>query len=85
MKIVKMETVAYDPSSKILTISGVNRFSKKKTNSVFIEDEAKFIEILHHLLANSTTSSINYANGIQPTPKKVKKKNEETQEQAAPK
>jgi len=69
MKIVKIDTINYDPHSKLLSISGVNRFSKKKNNTVFIEDEAKFVEILHHLLANSGASSVNYVDGVQPESK----------------
>jgi len=84
MKIAKIETVTYDPATKILSVSGVNRFSKKRNNAVFIEDEAKFLEIVHHLLASSETSSVNYVDGIQPDTKKKKAKKAQKPEVQTP-
>ncbi|MBN9047225.1 MAG: hypothetical protein J0H18_16390 [Rhizobiales bacterium] len=60
MRIVKVETVTYDPEAKTLSFSGVNRFSRHKQASIFIEDDVKFIETIHQLLANSDTASVDF-------------------------
>ncbi|MDG9793144.1 hypothetical protein [Brucella anthropi] len=61
MRIVKVKTVSYDPKSSTLTFSGLNRFSRPKEASIPIDDDVKFIEIIHQLLANTEHSSVDTA------------------------
>ncbi len=72
MRVVKVNTVAYDPQSRTLSFSGLNRFSRPKEVSLFIEDEIKLIEVMHQLLASSVHTSINLADELK-TAKKQKK------------
>ncbi|ASV83726.1 hypothetical protein CES85_4509 [Ochrobactrum quorumnocens] len=72
MRVVKVNTVAYDPQSRTLSFSGLNRFSRPKEVSLFIEDEIKLIEVMHQLVASSVHTSINLADELK-TAKKQKK------------
>ncbi|WP_217676715.1 hypothetical protein [Falsochrobactrum tianjinense] len=75
MRITKINTIAYDPDSKTLSFTGLNRFSRPRQGSVFIDDEVKFIEIIHQLLANSDKSSVDFAAELKPGTEKKSKKN----------
>ena len=74
MRIVKVKRVSYDPQSNTLTFSGLNRFSRPKEVSLFIDDDVKFIEVIHQLLANTDHATINLADELKTTAKKKKTK-----------
>ncbi|PWL18122.1 hypothetical protein DKP76_10405 [Falsochrobactrum shanghaiense] len=74
MRIAKINTIAYDPESKTLSFTGLNRFSRPRQGSIFIDDEVKFIEIIHQVLANSALSSVDFAAELKGTPEKKSKK-----------
>lgn len=75
MRIAKINTIAYDPDSKTLSFTGLNRFSRSRQGSVFIDDEVKFIETIHQLLADSNKSSVDFAAKLRSGPEKKGKKN----------
>ena len=74
MRVVKVNTVAYDPQSRTLSFSGLNRFSRPKEVSLFIEDEIKLIEVMHQLVASSVHTSINLADELKTAKKQRKTK-----------
>lgn len=82
MRIVKVNTVSYNPQSSTLTFSGFNRFSRTKEVSLFIDDDVKFIEVIHQLLANADHATINLANELKTTAKKKKTKSPQNMSKA---
>lgn len=74
MRVVKVNTISYDPQSRTLTFSGLNRFSRRKQAAIQIDDDVQFIEIIHQLLARSEHSSVEVADKLESTSGKKKKK-----------
>ncbi len=83
MKLVKIETINYDPDTKTLTFRGVNRFSRKRRATLFIEDEPSLLEALHQAFADPNGSSLEFSEFVKLPRKAIKKRNSQKSEATA--
>ncbi len=74
MKMVKIDTINYDPDTKTLTFRGLNRFSRKKRATLFIADEPALLEALHQVIANPKGSTLDFSDFVKLPKKAVKKR-----------
>lgn len=74
MKLVKIETINYDPDTKTLTFRGINRFSRKKRATLFIDDEPALLQALHKVFANPEGSTLDFSDYVNSSKRVVNKR-----------